>query len=337
MIGTSSHPLTLAVVILNYNGRNFLEKFLPAVLKYSPKDSVVVVDNASTDSSVAFLHESFPDIRIVQNKSNKGFAAGYNEGLACISADVYCLLNSDVEVTPHWTVAPLQALENDAQIAAVQPKIRSYHDKDYFEFAGAAGGLLDHLGYPYCRGRIFDQLEKDRGQYNHRAEIFWASGCAMFIRSKDFWNVGGFDERFFAHQEEIDLCWRLRHNNRLVMYVPESMVFHVGGGTLNKQSPFKTYLNFRNNLTMLVKNLPSNKVLPIVFMRLLLDGLAAVYMGFKDGPAHFLAVLRAHFSFYRMLPKTLKLRPTSASKDYFQRKWVVKEILASRSRRRPRK
>ena len=252
-----------------------------------------------------------------------GFAGGYNEGLKLIEADIYCLLNSDVEVTENWLQPIIQLFDKDDKIAAIQPKIMDYNYKNKFEYAGAAGGFIDNLGYPYCRGRIFEDLEEDHGQYDDETEIFWASGCALFVRSKDFWAVGALDERLFAHQEEIDLCWRLANSGNKIYYTSKSTVYHVGGGTLNKQSPQKTFLNFRNNLTMLAKNLPSGRLFPIIFSRLVLDGVAGIYFGFKNGFSHTWAVVRAHFSFYGQLPKTLKLRQKQQKKDYYKTKWLI--------------
>lgn len=300
--------MKVAIVILNWNGKSWLEKFLPNIIEFSPKDSVYVIDNCSTDDSIFFLEQNFPNIHIIQNNQNKGFAGGYNDGLSKISADVFCLLNSDVEVTPDWISSILSLFETDENIAAIQPKILSYHQRDAFEYAGGAGGMLDALGYPYCRGRIFNTLEKDRGQYDTNTEIIWASGCALFIRSKDFWKIGGFDERFFAHQEEIDLCWRLRNTGKKIMYCAKSTVYHVGGGTLQKGNPQKTFLNFRNNLSMLLKNLPSSLLPFIIFTRLVLDGIAGVRFLFIDGWQHTWAIVRAHFSFYAQIPTSWKLR-----------------------------
>ena len=246
----------IAVVILNWNGKSWLEKFLPTVLKYSESAQIYVVDNASTDDSVSFLENDFPSVKIIQNTQNSGFAGGYNEGLKQVEEEIYCLLNSDVEVTEGWLEPILNLFQQNPGIAAIQPKILSYDRKNYFEFAGAGGGLIDNLGYPYCRGRVFDDLEEDKGQYDDETEIFWASGCCFFIRKSDFWLAGGFDERFFAHQEEIDLCWRLINLGKKIFYTGKSTIYHVGGGTLNKQNPRKTFLNIRNNLSMLVKNLP---------------------------------------------------------------------------------
>lgn len=312
-----------AIAILNYNGKNWLEKFLPVVIAFSPEAEIVVIDNSSTDDSVDYLKKNFPSVKIVQNQKNFGFAKGYNEGLKKIDADIYCLLNSDVEVTENWIVPVLQLFEKDHSITAIQPKILDYKRKDYFEFAGAAGGLVDNLGYPYCRGRIFEHIEKDEGQYDKVAEIFWASGCSLFIRSKDFWEQNGFDERFFAHQEEIDLCWRLINSGKKIYYTPYSRVYHFGGGTLHKNNPQKTYLNIRNNLSMLLKNLPFPRLIWIIFIRLCLDGVAGIYFGIKMGFPHLWAVVRAHFAFYGMAPETWRRRTKHQIRNYYSSKWLV--------------
>ena len=314
---------TLAIAILNWNGKHWLEKFLPNVILYSQEATIYVIDNASTDDSVNFLEQNFPTIKIIKNKKNTGFAGGYNEGLKQISEEIYCLLNSDVEVTENWIQPIIELFRRNAEIAAIQPKIRSFEADQYFEFAGAGGGLIDNLGYPYCRGRIFEKLEEDKGQYNDETEIFWASGCALFIRKEDYWSMNGLDERFFAHQEEIDLCWRLKNAGRKVYYCGKSTVFHVGGGTLNKQSPQKTYLNIRNNLSMLLKNLPIAALLWVIPARLILDGIAGIYFGLKDGFPHLWAVLKAQFGFYAQAQKTWKLRSTSQIKNYYQTKWLI--------------
>lgn len=314
---------TLAIAILNWNGKHWLEKFLPNVILYSQEATIYVIDNDSTDDSVKFLEHNFPTIKIIKNKKNTGFAGGYNEGLKQISEEIYCLLNSDVEVTENWIQPIIELFRRNAEIAAIQPKIRSFEADQYFEFAGAGGGLIDNLGYPYCRGRIFEKLEEDKGQYNDETEIFWASGCALFIRKEDYWSMNGLDERFFAHQEEIDLCWRLKNAGRKIYYCGKSTVFHVGGGTLNKQSPQKTYLNIRNNLSMLLKNLPIVTLLWVIPARLILDGIAGIYFGLKDGFPHLWAVLKAHFGFYAQASKTWKLRSTSQIKDYYQTKWLI--------------
>ncbi|WP_292008238.1 glycosyltransferase family 2 protein [Chryseobacterium sp.] len=313
----------LAIVILNWNGKKWLEKFLPSVIQFSKEATIYIVDNSSTDDSIQYIQSNFPSVRIIKNDQNYGFAGGYNEGLKKIDAEYYCLLNSDVEVTENWIQPVIDLFEKDSHIATIQPKILSYSNKNHFEFAGAAGGLIDNLGYPYCRGRIFDDVEEDKGQYDDETEIFWASGCCFFIRSKDFWEQNGFDERFFAHQEEIDLCWRLKNNNRKVYYTGKSKIYHVGGGTLNKQNPQKTYLNIRNNLSMMLKNLPFPKLIWLIFFRLCLDGIAGIYFGFKNGFPHLWAVIRAHFGFYAQLPGTWKLRQTHQIKDFYQTKWLI--------------
>lgn len=315
--------MDLAIVILNWNGKNWLEKFLPNVIEHSENATIYVIDNSSTDDSVSFLKESFSQIKIVHNKENYGFAGGYNEGLKVIHHELYCLLNSDVEVTDNW-LTPIQTIfKRDPQIAAVQPKILDFNRRNYFEFAGAAGGFLDNLGYPYCRGRIFENIEEDHGQYNDEVEIFWASGCCFFIRSENFWAQNGFDARFFAHQEEIDLCWRLKNSGKKIFYTGKSTVYHVGGGTLNKQSPQKTFLNMRNNLSMILKNTTLLSGVLLVLFRMILDGFAGIYFGYKNGLPHFWAVIRAHFSFYGQIPETLRLRQKNQIKDFYEAKWLV--------------
>lgn len=313
----------LAVVILNWNGKNWLEKFLPSVVRFSDDADIYIIDNASTDDSVEFLKLNFPSVKIVINSKNSGFAGGYNEGLRQIDAEYYCLLNSDVEVTENWIEPVLNLFEKNSDIAAIQPKILSYNNKNKFEFAGAAGGLIDNLGYPYCRGRVFDEVEEDKGQYNDETEIFWASGCALFIRSQDFWDQDGFDERFFAHQEEIDLCWRLINSGRKIFYTGKSTVYHVGGGTLNKQNAQKTYLNIRNNLSMMLKNLPFPKLIGLIFFRLCLDGVAGIYFGLKQGFPHLWAVIRAHFGFYAQASGTWKRRQKHQKSNFYQSKWLI--------------
>lgn len=313
----------LAVAILNWNGRNWLEKFLPGVVQFSQNADIYVIDNLSTDDSIDFLQKNFPTVHIIKNDKNYGFAGGYNEGLQSIKNEYYCLLNSDVEVTENWIEPALELLEKNPAVSAVQPKILSYHNRNSFEFAGAAGGLIDNLGYPYCRGRVFDDLEEDKGQYNDETEIFWASGCCLFIRSKDFWEQNGFDARFFAHQEEIDLCWRLINSGKKIYYTGKSSVYHVGGGTLNKQSAQKTYLNIRNNLSMMLKNLPFPQLIWLIFFRLCLDGVAGIYFGLKHGFPHLWAVVRAHFGFYAQLPGTWKLRQKNQKKQFYQSKWLI--------------
>lgn len=312
-----------AIAILNWNGKSWLEKFLPGVIMHSPEAGIYVIDNASTDGSTDFVRNTFPTVKIIENSGNNGFAAGYNEGLRHIDADIFCLLNSDVEVTDGWLTRVIEIFKNSPEIAVVQTKILDYNNRDQFEFAGAAGGFLDNLGYPYCRGRLFETVEKDEGQYDDETEIFWASGCCFFIRSEDFWAQNGFDDRFFAHQEEIDLCWRLKNSGRTVFYTSQSTVYHVGGGTLNKQSARKTFLNIRNNFTMLLKNLPANAIIPVLLARLILDAAAAVHFGLKMGFPHFLAVIKAHFSFYSQVPETLRRRKKPQIQKYFNAKFII--------------
>lgn len=315
--------MKVAIAILNWNGKSWLEKFLPGVILHSADAEICLIDNASTDGSTDYVKSTFPTVKIIQNSGNNGFAAGYNEGLRHIDADIYCLLNSDVEVTEGWLTCVIEIFKNNPQIAVIQPKILDYNNRDRFEFAGAAGGFLDNLGYPYCRGRLFESVEKDSGQYDDETEIFWASGCCFFIRREDFWAQNGFDERFFAHQEEIDLCWRLQNAGRSIFYTAKSVVYHVGGGTLNKQSARKTFLNIRNNFTMLLKNLPAKAVIPVLFSRLILDAAAAVHFGLKMGFPHFLAVIKAHFSFYGQIPETLRLRKSPQIKKYYNSKFII--------------
>ena len=298
-----------AVVILNWNGKKFLEQFLPVVIQHSKHiASIVVADNASSDDSIAFLKAHFPEIRIIQNQSNGGFAKGYNDALKLIDAEYYVLLNSDIEVTPRWLEPVLELMDADKNIAACQPKIRSFHERNKFEYAGAAGGYIDKFGYPFCRGRLFFSIEEDKGQYDDTTEIFWATGACLFVRAELYHKLGGLDEDFFAHMEEIDFCWRLKNQGYKIMYCPESVIFHIGGGTLPKSSSRKTYLNFRNNFSLLYKNLPAKRLLPVFSARILLDGIAAFKFLLDGGFKDFLAVLRAHLAFYRNIGKIRKKR-----------------------------
>ena len=303
----------IAVVVLNWNGRKWLEIMLPFLIRYSQQAKIFIADNASTDDSILFVEKNYPKIKIISNKSNNGYAKGYNDVLKKIDSEYYVLINSDIEVSKNWINPIINLMDNDNKIAACQPKILNYNNRNYFEYAGASGGYIDLLGYPLCRGRIFDTLEKDEGQYNDVKEIFWASGACLFVRSSYFNDIGGLDEDFFAHQEEIDLCWRFKNKDYKIMVQPESIVYHVGGGTLNSSSSFKTYLNFRNNLSMLFKNLSLFEIIWIIPSRLILDGIAALrFLLQKNGYKHFFAVLKAHFSFYLNLPKNfikrLKIR-----------------------------
>ncbi|MEM1336165.1 MAG: glycosyltransferase family 2 protein [Bacteroidota bacterium] len=290
--------MKVAIVILNWNGAQLLKQFIPIVLRYSSEYAVYVIDNASTDTSVSLLEQEFPEVHIVRNKENLGFAGGYNEGLRTIKADIYCLLNSDVKITENWVPPLLRLFEKDNTIAIVQPKILDLKQPDYFEYAGAAGGFIDRLGYPFCRGRIFQALEKDHGQYDDDVEIFWATGACMFIRSSVFWELNGFDMDYFAHQEEIDLCWRAKNTGYKVWYTGQSKVYHLGGSTLENSNPKKTYLNFRNSLFSIIKNLPDSTALPLIVARLVLDGIAAGRFLLQFRGKHAVAIISAHLSFY---------------------------------------
>lgn len=300
--------MDIAVVILNWNGKALLEKFLPTVVKFSKQATIYVADNASTDRSVAYVKDYFPQVKIIQNPSNGGYAKGYNQALSQLSEELFILLNSDVEVTENWLTPLLTEFDTHPKTAIVQPKILAFHQKDSFEYAGAGGGFIDKLGYPYCRGRIFDSIEKDHGQYDDRFSIFWASGACLAIRKNVFEEIGMLDEAYFAHQEEIDLCWRAQHVGHQIIYIGQSVVYHMGGATLASISPQKSYLNFRNSLFNLLKNKPGMKVLAWLLLRMLLDGLAALKFLCEGKPAHFKAVLKAHGSFYRAIPQLLKKR-----------------------------
>lgn len=288
----------VAVVILNWNGRRWLEQFLPSVLQHSPEAEVLVADNASTDDSILFLQEHFPEVQIIQLSENYGFCAGYNQALKHVKAQYYVLLNSDVEVTPGWLSPLVNLLEKNPQIAACQPKIKSYHQRSHFEYAGAAGGFLDAYGYPFCRGRLFNTLEEDQGQYNDICPVFWATGACLFIRADAYWEAGGLEEAFFAHMEEIDLCWRLQNLGYQIYYHGHSTVYHVGGGTLPKANPRKTFLNFRNGVALLYKNLSKKELNRILFSRLVLDGVAAVQYFVKGEWQEVEAIWRAHRAFF---------------------------------------
>jgi len=312
-----------AVVILNWNGTKLLEQFLPSVVKYSPEADIYVADNASTDDSIAFVKANFPMVKIVENKSNFGFAQGYNEALKHIDAEIYALVNSDIEVTENWLKPIIETFENEPKTAIIQPKILDYKRKEYFEYAGAAGGFMDKYGYMFCRGRIFDTLEKDHGQYNDNGEIFWASGACFFIRSSVYNELKGFDADFFAHQEEIDLCWRAFNKGHSIKYNSQSVVYHVGGATLQQGNPMKTFLNFRNSLLMMVKNLPKNKLFSVLFIRLFLDGIAGIQFLFQGKFNHLWAILKAHFAFYSLFMINYKKRDSYQSEKYYKTKSIV--------------
>lgn len=291
--------MKLAIVILNWNGLTLLERYLPSVLEHSKGADVYVADNGSTDDSIVYVKEKHPEVKLILNPENWGFAKGYNEALKAVDADIFCLLNSDVEVTSGWLEPIMKFFEENEEASIVQPKILDLLKRDKFEYAGAAGGFIDQLGYPFCRGRIFQSLEIDEGQYNKATEIFWATGACMFIRREVFEILGGFDEDYFAHQEEVDLCWRAHNRGYKVFYVPEAKVFHLGGSTLSNMNPKKTYLNFRNSLFSITKNLPRKVAFLIILCRLFLDGIAALRFVFQLKFRHCFAILRAHLSFYR--------------------------------------
>jgi GT2 family glycosyltransferase len=287
----------VAVVILNYNGEKFLRQFLPSVIQYSSEAEVIVADNASTDQSLSILKNEFPQINIITLEKNYGFCGGYNRALKQVNADYYVLLNSDIEVTPNWLTSMIQLLDKNQSIAAVQPKILSYHKKDFFEYAGAAGGFIDALGYPFCRGRIFDHVEKDERQYDDEREIFWATGACLMIRSSVYHQFNGLDDDFFAHMEEIDLCWKIHRTNQKVFYCGRSHVYHVGAGTLDYKNPRKTYLNYRNGLTLIYKHFGAGEIIYKLPMRIALDWVAAVMYLLKGQSSNSLAVLKAHLHF----------------------------------------
>jgi len=318
----------IAIVILNWNGQQLLEKFLPSIIKYNTPNNaeIYVADNASTDTSIAFVKKTFPTVKIVQNKKNGGYAKGYNDALEHIEADVYGLINSDIEVTENWLNPIIDTFNTKPETAIIQPKILDYKNKALFEYAGAAGGFIDKYGYPFCRGRIFSVLEKDNNQFNNTCEIFWASGACFFIKSNVFKELNGFDEDYFAHQEEIDLCWRAKNLDYSIKYVGNSTVYHVGGATLKEESPRKSFLNFRNSLFTLVKNVPKKQLFGIIFMRLILDGIAGVKFLTEMRPMHTIAIIKAHFSFYAQLSKMYKKRSIHKKRsDYFTTKSIVWE------------
>ena len=315
--------MKIAVVILNWNGVKLLEQFLPSIVNYSPEADIYVADNASTDDSVAFVKTNFPSVQIIQNKSNLGFAEGYNEALKSVDAEIFALVNSDIEVTENWLKPILQTFENEPKTAIIQPKILDYKNKEYFEYAGAAGGFTDKYGYMFCRGRIFDTLEKDYGQYDDNCEIFWASGACFFIRSSVYRQLKGFDADFFAHQEEIDLCWRAFNKGLVIKYNSQSVVFHLGGATLQQGNPKKTFLNFRNSLLMMLKNLPKNQLFPVLFIRLILDGIAGIHFLFEGKFKHLLAIIKAHFAFYYLLPSSYKKREPFQAEIYYKTKSII--------------
>lgn len=323
-----THKQKIAIVILNWNGAALFEKFLPSVIRNSqlPGTSVIIADNGSSDHSIQILQNKYPEVEILDLGKNYGFAEGYNQALQRVNAEYLVLLNSDVEVTPGWMEKCMAVFEENEKIAAIQPKILSFEKPHLFEYAGAAGGFIDKYGYPFCRGRILNQIEPDVAQYNMATPIFWASGACLFIRAETFKEAGGFDGDFWAHMEEIDLCWRLNSMGYEIWYQPESVVFHLGGGTLSYGSPQKIFLNFRNNLYMLYKNLPKNKVKSILFTRMILDGVAAIKFLAGFNFSAFAAVFKAHLHFYNHYftlrakrEETQKLTTVNAYQKTFQK------------------
>ena len=301
--------MTTAVVILNWNGKKMLERFLPSVTAHTQGDAeVIIADNGSTDDSLDFVRAQYPGLRIIELDKNYGFAGGYNRALQQVQADYYVLLNDDVEVTPGWIEPVVAQMQQHPDTAICQPKLLMYDQRDTFEYAGGAGGFLDKYGYPFCRGRMFTSLEQDNGQYNTPGEIFWASGAAMFVRADVWHQLGGLDDDFFAHMEEIDFCWRAKNAGYRVEYCPQSTVFHVGGGTLPKSNPRKTYLNFRNNMALLYKNLPKRRLAWVMCSRIVLDYVAGLKFLMERKPKEFSAVVDAHKAFYKWLPQLKKKR-----------------------------
>ena len=303
------HIQSVAVVILNWNGKSWLQKFLPNIVNYFPDYAqLYIADNASTDDSIDFIKNNYTSIQIIQFKENYGFAKGYNEALKNLKEDVYILLNSDIEVKSDWISPIINFMNLNPNAGACQPKILDQKNNDLFEYAGASGGYIDYLGFPYCRGRIFNEIEIDEGQYDSVTTIFWATGACMFVRNEIYWEAGGLDEDYFAHMEEIDLCWRIQKLNYQIYAVPQSVVYHVGGGTLNKYSSKKTYLNFRNNLITLIKNANYNFFVITIIYKLILDGIAGIKFIFDGQFKHTLAVIKAHFAVYFQFKKILRKR-----------------------------
>lgn len=325
-----------AIVILNWNGIGYLRKFLDKVVRYSggPETEIYVADNGSTDGSATWIKENHKNVKLIRLDSNHGFAGGYNLALNQIAAEYFIILNSDIEVTENWVEPLITFLKTNSDVASCQPKILSYSQRDHFEYAGAAGGYIDRYGYPFCRGRIFNKTEKDSGQYNDQVDIFWSTGACMAVRAAAWEKCGGFDDSFFAHMEEIDLCWRFHLAGFRVSYVPQSVVYHVGGGALPYDSPFKTYLNFRNSLFLLYKNLENNKLKNILFVRRLLDGLAALMFLISGKFRNFRAVWLAHIDFYKNISqlkvkrKSIIRTDTGKLNDFILNKSIIFEFYA---------
>ena len=306
----------IAVVLLNWNGLELLKQFLPIVEQFSAEAVIYVADNNSTDESKQLVADHFPSVKWIQLAANFGYAKGYNEALKQVNEEYICLLNTDIEVTENWLQPILDLFKKDDSIGIIQPKILDFKNKLYFEYAGAAGGFIDKYGFPFCRGRIFDTLEKDENQYQTQ-QIFWASGACFFIRNSVFKQLNGFDDSFFAHQEEIDLCWRAFNQKVKVFYCNESTVYHIGGATLKKSNPQKTFLNFRNSLFMLYKNLPKENLFGIIFKRLCLDGLAGIKLFLSLQPLHTFAIIKAHFAYYGNLSKLKNKQAINPKSNYF--------------------
>jgi GT2 family glycosyltransferase len=309
--------MKVSVIILNWNGQVLMEKFLPSVIANTPPEiaEIVVADNGSTDNSIAMLKEKFPSVRLIILDKNYGFTEGYNKAIAQTGSTYTVLLNSDVEVTPDWLNAPLTILDTDESVAAIQPKVRAQQNKSYFEYAGAAGGFIDIYGYPYCRGRIMSVVEEDHGQYDTQVDVLWATGACLFIRTEVYKKEGGLDTNFFAHQEEIDLCWRLRSRGYRIVCTPQSVVYHVGGATLHTESPHKTFLNFRNNLLMLYKNLPEKDLRRVFRVRFWLDIIAASKFFLTGHPKNASAVFRARREFKKLKKEYSKIRKENIKKS----------------------
>lgn len=313
----------VAVVILNWNGEKLLEQFLPSIISFSGEATIYVADNASTDDSISFIQSNYPSVNIIQNQGNYGFAKGYNEALKSVEEPYYALVNSDIEVTENWLRPIIDLFDSQSKIAIIQPKILDFKNKEMFEYAGAAGGFIDKYGYPFCRGRIFSSIEKDHGQYNDECTIFWASGACFFIRKDAYRLLEGFDDTFFAHQEEIDLCWRAFNKGYNAVYCSKSFVYHVGGATLNELNPKKTYLNFRNSLFMLTKNLPKNQLFSVLFIRMILDGIAGIKFVLEGKFSHCWAIIRAHGAFYSNFKKYRSKRGLVQKRNYYRKKNIV--------------
>ena len=321
-----------AIVILNWNGKNLLKKFLPFLVKYSADATIYLADNASTDDSISFVNDYYPMVKIIKNNDNFGYAKGYNESLKQVSEKYLCLINSDIEVSENWLEPIFNLFETNSEVGIIQPKILDFKDKSKFEYAGAAGGFIDSLGFPFCRGRIFDSLETDKNQYNDITPIFWASGACFFIRNQVFQDLNGFDENFFAHQEEIDLCWRAFNQNIHVYYCGKSTVYHVGGATLDVSNPKKTFLNYRNSLLMLYKNLPKEGRFGTIFKRLCYDGISGIRLMLQLKPMHCFAIIRSHFAYYGMISKYKNFKNSNNKSNYFYTKDIVKSYFIDKKK-----